>query len=66
MTDPDLIRAAIEATGLSARSLARFMDVNERTVRRWLDGSQDMSGPARLLLRVLVMEPHLVLALRES
>jgi Predicted transcriptional regulator len=65
MTDPELIAATIEATGLSARSLARFIGVNERTCRRWLDGSQPMTGPARLLCRALAMEPSLVLALSD-
>jgi hypothetical protein len=39
MTDPELIQAAVEASGLSARRFAeRIVARDERTVRRWLSG----------------------------
>jgi DNA-binding transcriptional regulator YiaG len=65
-TDPRaLIRAAMAATGLSARSLARVLAVNERTVRRWLAG-EDMPGPAVQLCRALAHDPSLVLAVGDT
>jgi Arc/MetJ family transcription regulator len=39
VTDADLLRAAIEASGLSARRFAvEVLIRDERTVRRWLAG----------------------------
>lgn len=35
---PDALRAAPKALGLSGRGLARLLDVNEKTFRRWLTG----------------------------
>jgi DNA-binding transcriptional regulator YiaG len=63
MADRELIAAAMESTGLSARALSHALAVDERTVRRWIEGSRSMPGPARQLCRVLAMEPWLVLAL---
>jgi DNA-binding transcriptional regulator YiaG len=62
-TDRDLIYAAMESTGLSARALSQVLDCDERTVRRWLEGSRAMPGPARQLCRVLVHDPSVMLAL---
>jgi DNA-binding transcriptional regulator YiaG len=53
----------MEATGLSARSLARVLDVDERTVRRWLAGDREIPGPALQLLRLLTAKPKLVAVL---
>jgi ribosome-binding protein aMBF1 (putative translation factor) len=48
MTDPDLIRAAIEASGLSARRFAeRIMARDERTLRRWSAGDTNIPPIAR-------------------
>lgn len=35
---PDALRAAATALGLSGRGLARALDVNEKTYRRWITG----------------------------
>jgi DNA-binding transcriptional regulator YiaG len=61
--DRDLIHAAMESTGLSARALAGVLAVDERTVRRWLAGERPMPGPAIQLCRALAHDPSLVLAL---
>lgn len=48
MPDPrDMLRAAIEASGLSARRFAReiLAGRDERTVRRWLSGEVEMPAP---------------------
>lgn len=68
MTDRALIEAAMASTGLSARSLAVVLAVNESTVRRWLmraevDSARHMPGPARQLCRLIAMEPSVVLLL---
>jgi hypothetical protein len=43
MTDAELVAAAVDASGLSARAYAtRILRVNERTVRRWLAGESDI------------------------
>lgn len=35
---PDNLRNAATALGLSGRGLARALDVNEKTYRRWISG----------------------------
>jgi DNA-binding transcriptional regulator YiaG len=53
----------MQSTGLSARALSHVLAVDERTVRRWIEGSREMPGPARQLCRALALEPSLVVAL---
>ena len=51
MTDPDLVRAAIDASGLSARRFAeRIIGRDERTVRRWVAGATEIPPVARAWL----------------
>lgn len=51
MTDADLLRSVIEASGLSARRFAREVLIrDERTIRRWLAGDSPMPEPVRSLL----------------
>lgn len=46
MSDPALIRAAVEASGLSARRFAeRVMARDERTIRRWLNDADAVVPP---------------------
>jgi hypothetical protein len=48
MTDPELIRAAIDASGLSARRFAvDILTRDERTVRRWLAGDSPLPKAVR-------------------
>ena len=45
MSDPELIRAAIDVTGLAARRFAvEYMGVDERSVRRWLAGDSPIQN----------------------
>lgn len=63
-SNPDLLRAAIEASGLSARRFAvEVLGVDERTVRRWIAGDREMPGPAVQLCRLVVADPDLVSSL---
>ena len=52
MTDQTtLLRSAIEASGLSARRYAvEVLLRDERTVRRWLDGSSPIPDPVMQFL----------------
>jgi DNA-binding transcriptional regulator YiaG len=61
MTNAQLIRAAMSATGQSARGLARLIGVDERTMRRWLADESPVPGPALALFRILRAEPHTLL-----
>jgi hypothetical protein len=46
MTPADLLRKAIERSGLSARAFARDVLLrDERTVRRWLAGDSPIPEP---------------------
>ena len=48
MSDPDLILAAVELSGLSARQFAeRVLSRDERTVRRWSAGQIPIPPIAR-------------------
>lgn len=51
---PETLRAAIEASGLSARRFAvEVMGRDERTVRRWLSGETEIpDSAAQWLLRI--------------
>lgn len=58
MTDSDLIQAAIEASGLSARRFAeRFLTRDERTIRRWVTSEQDIPEVARRRLEWFMALP---------
>lgn len=61
MTDRELLDTALTRTGLSARALAALVRRNERTVRRWLDGSQEIDPTSRALLEVTIAAPDLVM-----
>jgi hypothetical protein len=51
MTDPDLIRASIEASSLSARRFAEWILArDERTIRRWASGDIAIPPIVRLWL----------------
>lgn len=51
MTDPELIRAAIDASGLSARKYAEMVLLrDERTVRRWVAGKSPIPKVVREML----------------
>jgi hypothetical protein len=51
MTDVELLRAAIVASGLSARRFAvEVLLRDERTCRRWLAGDSPIPAPVRAFL----------------
>jgi hypothetical protein len=52
VTDADLLRRAIERSGLSARAFAREVLLrDERTVRRWLAGDSPIPEAVLAFLR---------------
>ncbi len=64
MRDTELLAATIEASGLSARRFAvEVLDVNERTVRRWLAGDMPLHGTVRLVCRLILLRPDIATAL---
>lgn len=55
----ELLKRAIEASGLAARQFAvRILDVDERSLRYWLVGERGIPGPVRQLCRVVVEHPR--------
>jgi hypothetical protein len=55
MTDPELVSAAIKASGLSASAFARDVLVrNPRTVFRMLKGETPLSDPVRAKCEAIV------------
>lgn len=47
-------KAIRNAAGLSVNGLADALRISdERTVRRWEDGTKDVSGPASILMELL-------------
>lgn len=63
---PDLLQAAIDASGHSARAFASVLAVDERTVRRWLAEDRGIPGPVVQLCRLIVHDPSLVDILSEG
>jgi transcriptional regulator with XRE-family HTH domain len=51
-------RAAIAALGYSQRGFATYTGSNERTVRRWALGEQDIPPWVPVLLRLLAERVH--------
>jgi hypothetical protein len=55
VTDPELLAAAIQASGLSARKYAeRVLVRDERTIRRWLSGESPLPKPVRDFLQAQI------------
>lgn len=58
----ELLNAAIESSGMSARKFARdVLDVDERTVRRWQAGEylDGFKSTPRILCAAIVKRSHL-------
>lgn len=63
MAAADELRRAIMASGLSARSFAALLEVDERTVRRWVNEQRDVPGPVLVIARAIIRDPALVATL---
>lgn len=46
-------RAALARLGYTQRAFARFVQANERTIRRWAEGSQDIPGWVPVMLGLM-------------
>ncbi len=58
MDDPELLAAAIERSGLSARKFAELVLVrDERTIRRWLAGDSPIPKVVRDMLKTEIARP---------
>lgn len=51
---PDALRDALASLAMNQSDLAWFLDVNTRTVRRWVCGSAPIPRSVSLLLAVMV------------
>lgn len=63
MTDSDLIRAAIAASGLSQVAFAGLVGVNPSTVRRWLAGARKLDPSVSVICRAIIRDPRIVASL---
>jgi transcriptional regulator with XRE-family HTH domain len=52
----DRMRAALDSAGLTEADLAALLGETHETVARWLDGDEEMSGPAFLLALAIVRD----------
>jgi len=52
MSAPDF-RAALARLGMTQRAFARYVHANERTVRRWAEGAQDIPGWVPVMLALM-------------
>jgi hypothetical protein len=58
--DIELLTAAIQVSGLSARRFAmEVLGVDERSVRRWLAGDRELQATARVVCRAIIARPQL-------
>jgi putative transcriptional regulator len=55
------VLAMRKTMGLSQRVFARLVGVSVKTLQNWEQGRRQPSGPAAVLLTVLVMDPDAVL-----
>jgi len=51
---PDALGAAPAALGLSGRGLARLLDVNEKTYRRWVSGEWPIPRSVALAVQAML------------
>lgn len=58
-----LLRDAIAASGLSARSFAAFLEVDERAVRYWLATERGVPGPVRVICKAILRDPRIMAGL---
>lgn len=58
-----MLRDAIAASGLSARSFAAFLEVDERTVRYWLAGERSVPGPVAVICKAILRDPAIIASL---
>jgi DNA-binding transcriptional regulator YiaG len=64
LTDRELLLTAIAAAGLSqAGFAASVLDVDERTVRRWLAGDRALDPTVRKVCRAIIHVPGLAVLL---
>lgn len=63
MSNAELLRQAIAASGLSARAFAGFLEVDERAVRYWLADERGVPGPVRVICRAIIRDPAVVATL---
>ena len=63
MNNSDELRQAIAASGLSARSFAALLEVDERTVRYWLALEREIPGPVLVICRAIIRDPRIVASL---
>lgn len=55
LTDAALVEAALEASGLSGVALARRLNIDPRTLRRWRRGTRTIQRPSdRATLQAIV------------
>ena len=50
------IRELMELRGWSQRELARHLEITEGAVTRWLKGEHPPAGPARILMRMWLIQ----------
>jgi hypothetical protein len=65
VTDQQLIEAAIQAAGLTARRFAALVETDERKIRRNLEGTAPLSGALRVICRAIIRRPELAAELAE-
>lgn len=51
---PDELRAMLARAGITQGELARRLEVNDRTVRRWASGDVELRGMAAIAVRTVV------------
>lgn len=62
----DDLRDAMTATSVNVRGMAEMLAVDERTVRRYLDGTRPIPGPVHQLLKLIRIYPQMSFHLRQS
>jgi DNA-binding transcriptional regulator YiaG len=64
MMTSDEFREAIDKLSLSQSDVARLLNIDGRTVRRYAGGDAPVIGPVELMLRLLLERPTLLRAVQ--
>jgi DNA-binding transcriptional regulator YiaG len=57
---PEQFQSALDRLELSQLEASRRLEVDGRTVRRWIAGDREIPGPVRVLLRTWLAHPKLL------
>ncbi len=62
--DAELVRRAIDSAGMTRAEFAALLEIDARTLRRWLSGDSPMPGAVRVMCRAIIRRPAILTQLQ--